>query len=147
MTGAPAVTGLYRRWLKLAQTYRVLNEYWYFIAIYLSLNAAYMFCSFDVNFGNDPSGSFSWITNEGWINLINNSTALTNEEKAELIAKVTLYWKEYLIWYKCYIQSNVIISLCWKLIESSKYSPCTPTNNKKCINLYKIEVWFMWICC
>ena len=75
----------------LSETYRVLNEYWYFIAIYLSLNAAYMFCSFDVNFGNDPSGSFSWITNEGWINLINNSTALTNEEKAELIAKVTLH--------------------------------------------------------
>ena len=74
----------------LAETYRVLSKYWYFMAIYLSTHAASMLCSFDINFGYDPSGSFPWISNDGWVTLINNSTALTNEEKAELIAKVTL---------------------------------------------------------
>ena len=74
----------------LSETYRVLSKYWYFIAIYLSSNTNSNICSLDINIGYDPSASFLWITNEGWVTLVNDSTALTNEEKARLIAKVTL---------------------------------------------------------
>ena len=36
--------------------------------------------------GNDATGSFQWISNEGWMNLVNTLSVLRNEEKVELIA-------------------------------------------------------------
>ena len=44
------------------------------------------FAATDINFGMDETLSFQWISDEGWINLVNNSNALTNEEKAEVFA-------------------------------------------------------------
>ena len=38
------------------------------------------FVSIDVNFGADSSGKFEWITPEGRLNLIYNSTHFTAEE-------------------------------------------------------------------
>ena len=40
----------------------------------------------DVNFGVDDTQAFQWISNEGWINLVNASKALSNEEKVKFIA-------------------------------------------------------------
>ena len=74
----------------LAEIYRVLSKYWYFMAIYLPPQVTSMIAALDINFGLDPSGSFPWISNEGWIILINNSTALTKGEKAEIIANFAL---------------------------------------------------------
>ena len=43
----------------------------------------------DVNFGVDDTQAFQWISNEGWINLVNESKVLRNEEKVELMANAT----------------------------------------------------------
>ena len=69
---------------------RIIGKYWYLIAINLGMTMNKYFASIDINLGIDPTRSFKWITNEGWINLVNTSTEITNEEKAELIAKTIL---------------------------------------------------------
>ena len=74
----------------LAEFYQVLTKYWYFVSIYLSAVFVGAFCTIDINLGLDPTGSNQWIWKEGWINLVNASIALTNEEKAELMAKVNI---------------------------------------------------------
>ena len=74
----------------LSEFYRVLTKYWYFLAIYLALIFSSAFCTIDINMGLDPTGSNQWTSKEGWLNLVNTSFALTNEEKAELMAKVNI---------------------------------------------------------
>ena len=69
---------------------QIIGKYWYFIAINLGMTMNKYFASIDINLGIDPTRSFQWTTNEGWINLVNTSTGITNEEKAELIAKAIL---------------------------------------------------------
>ena len=68
---------------------QVLRKYWYFIAIFLSSLMVQYNATLDVNFGVDDTQSFQWISNEGWINLVNASKVLINEEKVKLIANVT----------------------------------------------------------
>ena len=74
----------------LSEFYRVLTKYWYILAIYLSLIFSSAFCTIDINLGLDPTGSNQWISKEGWINLVNASIALTNEEKVELMGKFNI---------------------------------------------------------
>lgn len=69
---------------------RIIGKYWYFIAINIGMIMNSYFASIDINFGTDHTQSFQWITKEGWINLVNASTDITNEAKAELIANVIL---------------------------------------------------------
>ena len=69
---------------------RIIGQYWYYMAIILAFITAGGIITTDINLGMDESQSYQWITNDGWINLVNQSTHLTNEEKAELIAKRTL---------------------------------------------------------
>ena len=71
----------------ISEFFRFLKTYWYMLALWLSSNMVAYFSSIDINMGNDATGSFQWISNEGWINLVNTSTVLRKEEKAELIAK------------------------------------------------------------
>ena len=59
---------------------RVLTKYWLFIVIKLGYIMTTYFVSIDINFGADSSGKFEWITSEGRINLIYNSTYLTTED-------------------------------------------------------------------
>ena len=68
----------------------VLTKYWLFIVIKLSFPMTGYFASHDINFGTDSSGKFEWITPEGRLNLIHNSTDLTNEEKFMQFANFTL---------------------------------------------------------
>ena len=63
----------------------VLRKYWYFIAVFLSSLMVNYNATLDVNFGVDDTQAFQWISNEGWINLVNASKALSNEEKAKFI--------------------------------------------------------------
>ena len=69
---------------------QIIGKYWYIMAFNLVFVMSYYFAGTDINFGSDHTGSFQWITKEGWINLVNTSTEITNEEKAELIAKAIL---------------------------------------------------------
>ena len=68
---------------------QVLRKYWYFIAIFLSSLMVQYNATLDVNFGVDDTQAFQWISNEGWINLVNESKVLRNEEKVELMANAT----------------------------------------------------------
>ena len=68
----------------------VLNNYWYFMAINFAFNVVLYFSFNDVNLGMDINRSFQWISEEGWVNLVNNSNDLTNKEKAELLFQTTL---------------------------------------------------------
>ena len=67
---------------------RVLEKYWLFIGVKLSFNLITHFSSNDVNGGMDKTKAFQWISDEGWMDLVNRSSDLTNEEKAELLAKI-----------------------------------------------------------
>ena len=66
----------------------VIKKYWYFLVFNLSVNLN--FYMRDVNLGIDSSGKFEWITSEGRLNLILNSTDLTNEEKSIFLINTTL---------------------------------------------------------
>ena len=58
---------------------RVLSKYWLFIVTKLSYIMASYFASLDVNFGLDSSSRFEWITPKGRLNLIRNSTDISDE--------------------------------------------------------------------
>lgn len=61
---------------------RVIDQYWFFIAAIQTLYIINWLTYKDVNLGADETGRNLWITDEGRISLINNSTDLTYEEKA-----------------------------------------------------------------
>ena len=63
----------------------VLGKYWYFIAIKLAYNMSFYFATSDVNFGGDFTGKFEWITPEGRLNLVYNSTDLSDIEKSKFL--------------------------------------------------------------
>ena len=69
---------------------RVLNRHWYPMAVSLAIYMAIYFVTTDINFGMDETRSFQWISNEGWINLVNNSNDLYKEEKENLLSAITL---------------------------------------------------------
>ena len=70
--------------------YQVLQKYWFYMAIKLGYYMSSLFVSLDINFGNDGTGEFQWITHQGWLELVNNSTDLTNYEKVELLGNYTM---------------------------------------------------------
>ena len=69
----------------------VIRKYWYFMVFHLAYLMNAYISSTDINFGVDQSRSFQWISNDGWINLVNTSTILTDEEKVELMTSVMRY--------------------------------------------------------
>ena len=69
--------------------YQVLQKYWFYMAIKLGYYMSTLFVSLDINFGSDGTGEFNWITHQGWLELVNNSTDLTNDEKAKLLNNQT----------------------------------------------------------
>ena len=75
----------------LPEFYRTISKYWYFMTINLGYVMNVYFSTTDINLGMDQTQSFQWITNEGWINLVNTSTYLSSQEKTELISKVILH--------------------------------------------------------
>ena len=68
---------------------RMIGQYWYFMAVNLAQLVVNYISAIDVNFGMDVTHSYQWVTSEGWMNLVNQSIHLTNEEKAEIIADET----------------------------------------------------------
>ena len=67
------------------ELYRVLEKYWHFMAVNLALTVSLYFATTDVNFGLDGTNSFEWISNEGWINLVNISNEVSNVESKKLL--------------------------------------------------------------
>ena len=65
--------------------YQVLRKYWFYMAIKLAYYMSSMFVTLDINFGSDGTGEFKWITQQGWLELVSNSTDLTYDEKAKLL--------------------------------------------------------------
>ena len=64
---------------------RIMKKYWYFITIQFAFKMIASFATKDINLGMDSTGEWNWITNDGRISLINNSTDLSNEEKSLLL--------------------------------------------------------------
>ena len=65
---------------------RVLGKYWYFVAIKLAFHMATYFASNDINLGMDRTWRFEWISEEGWKNLVKNSTDITDEDMSEILS-------------------------------------------------------------
>ena len=63
----------------------VLGKYWHFMAINFACLMTTHFAANDVNFGMDGTQSFQWISQQGWMNLVNNSNVLNDEEKVSLL--------------------------------------------------------------
>ena len=64
---------------------RIMKKYWQFIAVDFATNMMIMFLTKDINLGMDSTRKFNWITKEGRIKFINESTDLSNEEKSLLL--------------------------------------------------------------
>ena len=67
---------------------RVMKKYWWLLMIKLSFSGtgfATMFAQNDINNGCDFTFGFEWISEEGRLNLIQNATDLTNDEKYHLL--------------------------------------------------------------
>ena len=75
----------------LSEFCRVLSKYWYYIALHIADFMTSYIAGSDINLGMDRSRSFKWISDDGWINLVNTSTILTHEEKVELMATAIRY--------------------------------------------------------
>ena len=65
---------------------RLISAYWLFMTMKLSNHMTYYLAGKDVNFGMDSSGKFEWITSEGRLSLLYNSTFLNDEEKEILLS-------------------------------------------------------------
>ena len=66
---------------------RVMQRYWTFMAVKVAAHGCAYFASKDINLGIDSSGEWAWITQEGRLQLINNSTDILEEEKAILLSQ------------------------------------------------------------
>ena len=73
---------------------RVLGKYWFFMAIKLAFNMATYFASNDINLGMDRTWCFEWISEEGWKNLVKNSTDITDEDKSDILSNSFLTWED-----------------------------------------------------
>ena len=69
---------------------QMLNKHWFLIAFPLGLSMSLYFATTDINLGIDSTHSYTWITKEGRLFLIHNSSDLTDEEKAMFPIKSNL---------------------------------------------------------
>lgn len=67
---------------------KVFGRYWLFIVVKLAMNVNTYFATTDVTLGGDSTGVNQWIYQEGWLDLVNISKHLTNEEKLILLRSV-----------------------------------------------------------
>ena len=76
--------------IKITQEFfRILDKYWYFLLMGWIVNVLTFMTLKDINWGMDWSFNFVWVTNEGRIMLINNSTNLSEIEKTKLLSYST----------------------------------------------------------
>ena len=75
----------------LSEFCRVLRKYWFFMAFHIADLMTSYIAGADINLGMDRSRSFQWISDDGWINLVNTSTILAHEEKVVIMANAMKY--------------------------------------------------------
>ena len=68
---------------------RALKSYWIFLAIQLVNTMNPLFALKDINAAVDMTMKFTWITKEGRLRFIHNSTDLSNYEKVNLLSHIT----------------------------------------------------------
>ena len=68
---------------------RVFKHYWVFMAVKLGYVMTTYFSGSDINFGQDGTYTFNWITDEGRISLICNSTEIAEQERKFLFGNMT----------------------------------------------------------
>ena len=64
---------------------KAIKDYWIFLTIQLGNTITYYFAFNDISSGTDMTTKFSWITTEGRLRFIYNSTDLNEEEKVLLL--------------------------------------------------------------
>ena len=64
---------------------RIMKNYWFVFAVRFGQIMCTQYATKDINLGMDFTGEFEWITKEGRLQLIVNSTELSEEEKAQLL--------------------------------------------------------------
>ena len=69
---------------------KVISTYWIFLAIQLANTLSVYFVGCDINLGTDNTGKFEWITKDGRLNYIMNSTDLSDDERISLLANRTI---------------------------------------------------------
>ena len=60
---------------------RIMKKFWLLVAVKFATKMCTWFVTKDINFGMDSTGNWDWITEDGRIQLISNSTDLSDEEK------------------------------------------------------------------
>ena len=73
----------------VSEVCRFLKRYLHLMSISLAVFITGYFTTKDINLGMDGTMYFEWISQEGWIQLVNNSNVITNEQKVELLAQDT----------------------------------------------------------
>ena len=73
----------------LQEICKVLNKYWFIIAIKFSTNLAARYSTNDINWGMDYTYDFDWITEDGRLRFIRNSTGLSDEGISYLLQNTT----------------------------------------------------------
>ena len=63
----------------------IMERYWLFMALRFALSVCNQYATNDINLGIDSTGQWEWITKEGRFRLIQNSTELSEEERAILL--------------------------------------------------------------
>ena len=69
---------------------RVLSKYWFMLAMTLGMSMIKLFSGKDINFGSDKSKRYFWASHDGWVELVENSTDLTEVEKFRLLGNTSL---------------------------------------------------------
>ena len=76
--------------LNLFQAYcNMMDKYWMLFMVKLPA-IAMNFGTRDINFGLDYSGDFLWITNDSRLSIICNSAEISDREKSDLLANVSV---------------------------------------------------------
>ena len=73
----------------VSEVCRFLKRYLHLMSISLAVFITGYFTTKDINLGMDGTMYFEWISQEGWIRLVNNSNVITNDQKVEILAQDT----------------------------------------------------------
>ena len=69
---------------------KIMKKYWFIIVIKLSSTLSTWFNVRDINFGMDYTFEFNWITEEGRIRFLQNSSVLGHEVISDMLQNTTV---------------------------------------------------------
>ena len=83
-----AILKLYGNVDPLQEFSKVMKTYWMLFALQLANTISIYFGFNDINYAMDMTGEFSWITREGRLKFISNSSDLSDYEKASILSNI-----------------------------------------------------------